>query len=76
MVIRLLSPAQPDIFKKALENAERVLVVEQSYGAQFYRYLRGYFELDERANPFPNPDLYPFLPQCYVTNFKNGQLYE
>ena len=59
MVIRLLSPAQPDIFKKALENAERVLVVEQSYGAQFYRYLRGYFELDERAESFSKPGPLP-----------------
>ncbi len=59
MVIRLLSPAQPEIFKKALENTEKVLVVEQSYGAQFYRYLRGYFELDNRAESFSKPGPLP-----------------
>ncbi|MBC8259343.1 MAG: 2-oxoacid:acceptor oxidoreductase subunit alpha [SAR324 cluster bacterium] len=59
MVIRLLSPAQPDLFKNALADTDRVLVVEQSYGAQFYRYLRGYFEMDDRAESFSKPGPLP-----------------
>ena len=38
--LRLLSPAQPERLTRALEGVKRVLVVEQSFGGQFFRYLR------------------------------------
>jgi 2-oxoglutarate/2-oxoacid ferredoxin oxidoreductase subunit alpha len=56
---RLLSPAQPEQFAAALDGKTRVLVVEQSHGAQFHRYLRSHYDLPRdvrvlnRAGPLP-----------------------
>ena len=55
---RLLSPVQPERFARALEGRKRALIVEQSHGAQFYRYLRAHYDLPEvrvlnRPGPLP-----------------------
>jgi 2-oxoglutarate ferredoxin oxidoreductase subunit alpha len=56
---RLLSPVRPREMQAALAGAKRVLIVEQSHGAQFHRYLRAYYELAgqvqvfNRAGPLP-----------------------
>ncbi|MEM9304732.1 MAG: 2-oxoacid:acceptor oxidoreductase family protein [Pseudomonadota bacterium] len=39
--LRLLAPAQPALLAKTLGRARRVLVIEQSAGAQLFHYLRG-----------------------------------
>jgi len=59
VALRLLSPVQPESFAAALQGKRRVLVVEQSHGAQFYRYLRAHYDLPRevrvlnRAGPLP-----------------------
>jgi len=56
---RLLAPAQPERFAAALKGKRRALVVEQSHGAQFHRYLRAHYDLPgevrvlSRAGPLP-----------------------
>jgi 2-oxoglutarate ferredoxin oxidoreductase subunit alpha len=56
---RLLFPAQPAGFAAALEGKKRVLVVEQSHGGQFHRYLRAHYDLPgvvkvlNRPGPLP-----------------------
>jgi 2-oxoglutarate ferredoxin oxidoreductase subunit alpha len=55
---RLLSPVQPERFAAALDGKKRVLIVEQSHGAQFHRYLRAHYDLPavrvlNRAGPLP-----------------------
>ena len=45
LALRLLSPAQPERFAAALAGKKRILVVEQSHGAQFHRYLRAHYDL-------------------------------
>ena len=56
---RLLSPAQPEKFAAALDGKRRALIVEQSHGAQFHRYLRSHYDLPRevrvlnRAGPLP-----------------------
>jgi len=56
---RLLAPVQPERMKAALAGKKRVLVVEQSHGAQFHRYLRAHYDLPaavrvlNRAGPLP-----------------------
>lgn len=56
---RLLSPVQPDRFAAALEGVDRILVVEQTHGAQFHRYLRAHYDLPgsvrilNRPGPLP-----------------------
>lgn len=42
---RLLAPVQPDRFAAALAGKTRALIVEQSHGAQFHRYLRAHYDL-------------------------------
>jgi 2-oxoglutarate ferredoxin oxidoreductase subunit alpha len=56
---RLLSPVQPEQMAAALEGVNRILVVEQSHGGQFYYYLRAHYDLPapvrvvNRAGPLP-----------------------
>ncbi len=56
---RLLSPIQPERFAAAIEGKSRALVIEQSHGAQFHRYLRAHYDLPRdvrvlnRAGPLP-----------------------
>jgi len=57
--LRLLLPAQPARLAAALHGVRRALVVEQSQGRQFHKYLRSYYELPaelavlSRAGPLP-----------------------
>ena len=61
--IRMLSPAQPDKLKKALEGVKRVLVVEQNHSGQFLRYLRSEYELPSEVRSLRRPGPLPFRPQ-------------
>ena len=52
---RLLMPASPEKMVAALEGVERVLVVEQSHGEQFHRYLRAYYDIDAEVKVLARP---------------------
>ncbi len=56
---RLLSPVRPEAFAKALEGVTRALVVEQTHGAQFHKYLRAHYELPEETRVFHRPGPLP-----------------
>ena len=56
---RLLSPAQPEHFSSALAGKRRALVVEQSHGAQFYRYLRAHYDLPSEVRVLNRPGPLP-----------------
>ena len=56
---RLLSPVQPDRFARALEGRKRALIVEQSHGAQFYRYLRAHYDLPDEVRVLNRPGPLP-----------------
>lgn len=60
--MRLIAPAQTERLLKALEGVQRVLVVEQNHGAQFYHYLRAYFDLPDRVASFHRPGPLPLRP--------------
>jgi len=53
--IRLLAPARPAEFARALDGARRVLVVEQNGGAQLYRYLRSQYDMPGDVKSFARP---------------------
>jgi len=53
--VRLLSPAQPAHLARELEGVKRALVVEQSHGAQFGRYLRAEYDLPCRVDSLHRP---------------------
>jgi len=61
--LRLLSPAQPERLKKALEGVKRVLVVEQNHSGQFLRYLRGEYDLPGEVRSLRRPGPLPFRPE-------------
>jgi 2-oxoglutarate ferredoxin oxidoreductase subunit alpha len=56
---RLLSPAQPDRFAAALAGKTRALIVEQSHGAQFHRYLRAHYDLPDAVRVLNRPGPLP-----------------
>lgn len=62
IALRLISPARPELLAQALEGARRVLVVEQSHGAQLYHYLRGYYGLPDEAEAYARPGPLPIRP--------------
>jgi len=69
--IRLLLPVQPEQFAAALEGVKRVLIVEQSHGKQFYRYLRAHYELPDDVQVFAKPGPLPIRPAEIVERLAN-----
>ncbi|MEW6688279.1 MAG: 2-oxoacid:acceptor oxidoreductase subunit alpha [Pseudomonadota bacterium] len=61
--LRMLSPAQPQKLKRALEGVKRVLVMEQNHGGQFLRYLRSEYELPGAVKSLRRPGPLPFRPE-------------
>lgn len=55
--LRLLSPIQPERLQQALDGVKKVLIVEQCHGAQFYHYLRAFYQLpgEIRSMAIPGP---------------------
>lgn len=56
---RLLSPVRPEAFAEALKGKSRVLIVEQTHGGQFYRYLRAHYDLPASVRVFNRPGPLP-----------------
>jgi len=57
---RLLAPARPLEMAAALEGVERAISIELSHSAQFYRYLKGYFEISCPVQSYHRPGPLPF----------------
>ena len=70
IAIRLLLPASPGKLAAALEGVERVLVVEQSHGRQFYRYLRAYYDIPADAISEARPGPLPITPGEIVRHYE------
>lgn len=62
IALRLLLPARREHLAAALDGVERVLVVEQSHGRQFYRYLRAHYDLDAEVRVLARPGPLLFTP--------------
>jgi 2-oxoglutarate/2-oxoacid ferredoxin oxidoreductase subunit alpha len=56
---RLLSPIQPERLQAALAGAKRILVVEQTHGGQFHKYLRAHYDLPVPVKVFNRPGPLP-----------------
>jgi 2-oxoglutarate ferredoxin oxidoreductase subunit alpha len=56
---RLLAPTQPDRLAAALDGVKRILVVEQTHGGQFHRYLRAHYDLPAPVRVFNRPGPLP-----------------
>ena len=60
---RLLAPALPERMAEALAGVEKALVIELSHSAQFYHYLKGYFDLPCPTETYHRPGPLPFRPR-------------
>lgn len=59
---RLLLPARPEDMAAALAGVTRLLVVEQSHGGQFHRYLRAHYTLPADTVVLSRPGPLPIRP--------------
>lgn len=59
VAVRLLAPVQPAALADALAGVERILVVEQSHGAQFHKYLRAHYDLPGAVTVVSRPGPLP-----------------
>ncbi len=59
---RLLTPVQRERFAAALKGAQRALVIEQSHGAQFHRYLKAHYDLPGEVRVLHRPGPLPIRP--------------
>ena len=56
---RLLAPVQPERLAAALDGVKRILVVEQTHGAQFNKFLRAHYDLPAPVRVFSRPGPLP-----------------
>ena len=56
---RLLAPVQPAQMAAALKGVKRILVVEQTHGGQFNKFLRAHYDLPAPARVFNRPGPLP-----------------
>lgn len=60
--LRLLLPALPEKLHAELAGVKKLLVVEQTHGAQFHKYLRAHYELPETVEVLNRPGPLPIRP--------------
>ena len=53
---------QPAQFAAAIEGKSRLLIVEQTHAAQFYRYLRAHYDLPKDVRVLHRPGPLPIRP--------------
>ena len=58
---RLLLPTQPERLQAALDGVKRILVVEQTHGGQFHRYLRAHYDLPAQVRVLNRPGPLPIM---------------
>ena len=56
---RLLAPVQPEQMAAALAGVKRILVVEQTHGGQFNKFLRAHYDLPAPVRVFNRPGPLP-----------------
>jgi 2-oxoglutarate ferredoxin oxidoreductase subunit alpha len=56
---RLLAPVRPEQMQAALAGVKRLLIVEQTHSAQFYRYLRAHYDLPAATEVLNRPGPLP-----------------
>ncbi len=70
IAMRLLAPLQVAALQKALDNVDRVLVVEQSQSGQFVSWLRSHMEFECEVRSLSIPGPLPIRP-TQITNIFN-----
>ena len=70
IALRLLLPASPEKLAVALQGVNQVLVVEQSHGRQFERYLRAHYDIAAETLTLARPGPLPITPGEIVTRIE------
>ncbi len=60
--LRVILPLQPEAMAEALTGVSKVLVVEQSHGAQFFHFLKGHYALPATVESLHRPGPLPIRP--------------
>ncbi len=68
--VRLLTPVQPEKMAAALDGVDKLLVIEQSHEAQFFHFLRAYYDLPAEVEVFNRPGPLPIRPGEIVERLK------
>jgi 2-oxoglutarate ferredoxin oxidoreductase subunit alpha len=71
LALRLLLPTSPEKLTSALENVQRVLIVEQSHGKQFHHYLRAFYDIEANTQTLARPGPLPITPGEVVQAIEN-----
>ena len=69
IALRLLAPLQVDAILKALDGAEKIVVVEQSHGAQFMAWLRSHIDFPCPTHSLSVPGPLPIRPSHILDVF-------
>jgi 2-oxoglutarate ferredoxin oxidoreductase subunit alpha len=62
VAVRLIAPVQPARFAAALKGIGSALIVEQSHGAQFHKFLRAHYDLPGKIDVLARPGPILFKP--------------
>jgi len=73
VAIRLLLPVQPERFASALHGVKRILVVEQSHGAQFHLFLRAHYNLPGEVHSLAIPGPLMIRPDAVYHRLTNWE---
>ncbi len=60
--MRLICPAQPERLSRLLRNVKKVLVLEQNFSGQFYRFMRAQYNIEVEVKSIAIPGPLPILP--------------
>ncbi len=71
--IRLLAPLQEREILKSIDNCRRIIVVEQTHGQQFLRYLRSVLDFDVKPESLAHPGPLPVRPGEIVRFVQRGE---
>jgi len=59
VAMRLIAPLQPEKLAEALKGVSKLLILEQTHGAQFHKYLRAHMDLPGAVTVFSRPGPLP-----------------
>lgn len=73
IALRLIAPLQTEALLRELEGAEKVLVVEQSHGAQFMAWLRAHVDFPCAHQSLAIPGPLPIRPKHIIGAFNQWE---
>ncbi|MBM3555031.1 MAG: 2-oxoacid:acceptor oxidoreductase subunit alpha, partial [Alphaproteobacteria bacterium] len=73
IALRMLLPVQKEKLSAALAGVKRVMVIEQSHGAQFHHYLRAFYDLPGEVEILARPGPLLYRPDEIYRRLTQGR---